>query len=591
MQKILYLFFFIGSTCSVSAQHITGEFKTWHTITLTFDGPATSEYDTLNPFLNYRLLVTFSKENTQLTIPGYYAADGNAAETGSRAGNKWQVRFAAPSPGEWQYKASFRKGKNISISDDQNTGTAIAPDGTSGSFVVQKTDKKDQDLRYKGRLIYDNGPYFKFAGTGELFIKGGANSPENLLGYYEFDDTPAKHHFEPHAHEWNPGDPTWKDGKGKNLIGALNYLASTGINTVYFLTMNVMGDGRDVWPWTDEHERYRFDVSKLDQWEIVFEHMDKLGLVKHVITQETENECLLDIGQTGIQRKLYYRELMARFAHHPGIVWNMGEENGIAPGWSPIGQTDQLRKDMINYMADHEPYGNPVVIHTLASLKGHEDILPPLLGDNSLLQGISFQIHNMAWAYETTRKWRKRSMESGRPWVIWMDEIGPADVGVLPDDHPGQQDSVRREVIWGNLMAGGAGVEHYFGYKFPHNDLSCEDWHSRDRIWKMTSYATNFFRKLPLAQMSADNDLTSTKDSYCLAAPGDTYVVYLKSGGETTLDLTKASGKYSVAWYDPRNGGRMQKGSVTTLKGGDIRALGAPPDNPQSDWAVLIKRK
>ena len=32
-------------------------------------------------------------------------------------------------------------------------------------------------------------------------------------------------------------------------------------------------------------------------------------------------------------------------------------------------------------------------------------------------------------------------------------------------------------------MAGGAGVEYYFGYSLPENDLLCEDFRSRDRSW------------------------------------------------------------------------------------------------------------
>jgi len=41
------------------------------------------------------------------------------------------------------------------------------------------------------------------------------------------------------------------------------------VNSVSFLTYNVDGgDGRDTWMWTAPDERWRFDVSKLEQWEI-----------------------------------------------------------------------------------------------------------------------------------------------------------------------------------------------------------------------------------------------------------------------------------------------------------------------------------
>ena len=50
-------------------------------------------------------------------------------------------------------------------------------------------------------------------------------------------------------------------------------------------------------------------------------------------------------------------------------------------------------------------------------------------------------------------------------------------------------------------MAGGAGVEWYFGYNYTHNDLNCESWHSRDHMWDLTRYALEFFHgRLPFAR-------------------------------------------------------------------------------------------
>ena len=153
-----------------------------------------------------------------------------------------------------------------------------------------------------------------------------------------------------------------------------------------------MGDGEDVWPWTDYDERYRFDCSKLDQWEIVFSHMEKLGLMLHVVTQETENEAMLDIGKTGTQRKLYYRELVARFAHHLAITWNLGEENGIAP-WTPHGQDEAMQKAMADYLRKIDPYDHLTVIHTHNKKPSRDRIITPLLA-HPTLDGLSLQVDN-----------------------------------------------------------------------------------------------------------------------------------------------------------------------------------------------------
>ena len=50
-----------GSRREPAAALVTGEMKQWHDVVLTFDGPPSSETDPRNPFLDYRLNVTFAK--------------------------------------------------------------------------------------------------------------------------------------------------------------------------------------------------------------------------------------------------------------------------------------------------------------------------------------------------------------------------------------------------------------------------------------------------------------------------------------------------------------------------------------------------
>ena len=73
--------------------------------------------------------------------------------------------------------------------------------------------------------------------------------------------------------------PTWKDGKGKGLIGAINYLSSKGANSMSFLPYNAGGDGDNVWPFVDRDDKFHYDVSKLDQWQIVFDHAQPRGFI------------------------------------------------------------------------------------------------------------------------------------------------------------------------------------------------------------------------------------------------------------------------------------------------------------------------
>jgi len=588
---ILVVLCLLCARASVTAAEgtVSGELKKWHRVTVSFDGPATAEDAEPNPFRDHRLTVTFTKADRKVVVPGYFAADGKAGQSGAAKGNTWRAHLAPDEEGEWSYVASFRTGKDVAASLDTDAGKPAAFDGASGSFRIGPSDKTGRDHRAKGMLRYVGQHYLQFAETGEWFIKGGADSPENFLGYVEFDGTyrhgkaggrrrgeaeaSKLHRYEPHRRDWRPGDPTWRDGKGRNIIGALNYLASKGMNSVYMLTMNVTGDGKDVWPWTSHDERFRFDCSKLDQWEIVFSHMDRLGLMLHLITQETENDQLLDRGELGIERKLYYRELVARFAHHLAITWNLGEENT---------NTDAQRKAFARYIHALDPYDHPVVCHTFPGR--YDRIYEPLLGYEHF-EGPSLQTND---THRQTLRWVARSVAAGRKWIVCLDEIGPANTGVKPDADDPAHDEVRTRHLWGNLTAGGAGCEWYMGYRYAHNDLNCEDWRSRDRMWDQTRFALDLFRRLPVTEMVPADGLVDHR-AWCFAKPGYLYLLYLPRGGTAKLNVGKVTAQYGVRWYNPRKGGTLQKGSLATVKGPGTVSLGGPPSDPGKDWAVLVK--
>jgi len=571
---------------------VWGELKKWHKVTITFDGPQTSEDGKLNPFRDYRLNVIFTQGKKRRVVPGYYAADGNSAETSAISGNKWRVHFVPDEVGRWDYVASFRTAPGVVFSEDMNAGSPTAFNGIAGSFTIGHTDKTGRDHRAKGLLKYVGKRYLQFAETGEYFIKGGADSPENFLAYADFDGTydtgelkregEAKgeeflHRYEPHEQDFEIGDPTWQNGKGKGIIGALNYLDSKGMNSVYFITYNVDGgDGKDVWPWTSPDEKFRFDCSKLDQWEIVFSHMDALGIQLHVITQEQENDQGLDGGDLGPQRKLSYRELVARFAHHLALVWNLGEENT---------NTDEQRRAFAHYIRELDPYDHPIVVHTFPG--AYDKVYTPLLG-YEYFEGPSLQTND---THAQTLKWIDRSAGAGYEWFVCLDEIGPAHTGVKPDEDDYWHDEVRKKHLWANLMAGGAGVEWYFGYNYANNDLTCEDWRSREHIWNLTRYALEFFHKhLPFIEMTNHDELTSISDDYCFAKPEQIYVIYLPSGGTTNLELGGDSKGYTVQWFNPRTGGGLLAGTVGIVTGPGPVAIGHPPHDTSKDWIALVKK-
>ncbi len=598
---------------------VAGELKQWHKVTLTVEGPFARETDeNPNPFTDYRMEVTFTHESgaPRYLVPGYFAADGNAAESSAASGNKWRAHLAPDKPGRWRYRVSFVKGKHVALNRSLPGEPVAGPDGLKGSFEIAPTDKQPPDFRARGRLEYVGKHHLRFAGTGEYFLKAGPDAPETFLAYADFDGTKAGKAplktWKPHIGDWRPDDPVWQGGKGKGIIGALNYLASKGLNAVSFLTYNAGGDGDNVWPFVTRNDKLHYDVSKLDQWGIVFDHAQALGIYLHFKMQETEmdDERLgtgrklvnvpeaLDGGALGPERKLYCRELVARFGHALALNWNLGEENT---------QSTAEQIAMAEYLREVDPYDHHIVLHTYPSEQ--DMVYRPLLGA-AAITGVSLQ---NPWdaVHRRTRYWVKASAEAGHPWVVANDEQNPARYGVPPD--PGYagfngRDSrgrpvgyslheIRKYTLWGNLMAGGAGVEYYFGNELPQSDLYAEDYRSRDRTWDYCRIALRFFHehRVPFWEMRNADELVGNPErdntAYCLAKPGEVYLVYLPEGGAARLDLSRQEGRFSVRWFNPRTGGALLEGSVTAVEAGREVALGIPPQEPTQDWLAVVRRQ
>jgi len=578
---------------AVEAQPVvTGARRVGQPVRIDFSGPPLAEDAASpdNPFLDYRASMTVSGPSGGTEVQLFFAGDGRAADTHATAGSTWRGYYVPAEAGSHTVVAAFRKGPGVAVGDDAGAGVSAGWfDGESTQFFVSTIDPSAPGHYARGVLRYVGGHHLRFD-NGEYFLKGGANSPENVLGYFEFDDTfdlggtatpslvDGLHRFTPHAqhygmHAFDAANLWNARTKGRNLLGALNYLASVGVDSVYFLTYNIDGgDGQEVWPWISPADKLHFDVSKLEQWERVFRHMDQLGIQLHVVTEEAENDHVLGSFLT-VERRLYYRELVARFAHHNALQWNLGEESNHSA-------TDE--RDFAAFLRGLDPYDHPITVHTdfnaaltkYASLYGDPGI------EATSIQGNSTDYHSWALAI------RAESAAAGRPWAVYGDEQSPfvdSPVGGVI----GNLDLLRRTALWGNLMGGGAGVEWYFGYQDTFGDLESEDWALAEALWDDTRHALDFFRGyLPFQQMVPNDGLTSASDDFCFAKPGDTYAVYLPAGGTTSL--TVQAGSYHVHWVDPRNGGPLETGSVAQISGPGQFSLGSPPHDSTADWAVLV---
>ncbi len=580
----LAVIFILNVSLTAADSTITGTLRKWDAVTIDFQGPHADVLDNdPNPFLDHRLQVHFTSPGGKIhNVPGYF--DGNGR--GGRSGNIWRVRFSADEVGEWYLRASFRKGPGVAVSLDPDAGEPDSFDGYQDSFVIRPQDTSAPGFLKWGRLEYVGKHYLKFR-DGSYWIKGGTDSPEDFLAYHGFGNTPeACHGYDTHVKDWRPGDPDWGNGKGKAIIGALNYLASQHVNSIYFLPMNIGGDGKNVWPYMGEidgrgsvnNDNLHFDVGKLSQWEIVFNHAQRKGIFLHFVLNEGEerNKKELDDSELGIERKLLYRELVARFGHHLALQWNLCEEYNIRR----LRLSPELVKSYARYIRDVDPYDHPITVHHASTVK---KAWTPFLGDQ-LFPVTSFQTQDIS----IVDFWFEESDSAGFPQVVGMDELFPDKANMENADRH------RREYIWAIYLSGGQ-------FESILDELiRTEDFSKYKQHWQYIWYARRFLEQnLPFWDMRPMDGLLTGESRYSgeanvcegqvFAREGEVYAVYLPVAEETgILDLSKASGIFVQRWYNPRTGEFGEPSRK--VEGGKPVELGSPPGKASEDWVVLITR-
>jgi hypothetical protein len=432
-------------------------------------------------------------------------------------GNIWQVRFTPDQTGEWRYFTSSSDG---------------LLDGHSGTFeVVQQLSCEDYlpaeraDFDCLGRLMYSGEHYLAFS-IGSYWLKGGVNEPEDFL-----------------APDVNAGFPN------KEL--AIDYLAEQKINSIYLVLQNIDGDGKNVWPWYGSTQREakkqteHFDIEKLQEWERIFNYIQAQGIALHLVFED-------DGAWTGFDRQMYYREMVARFAHHKGIIWNISEE------YNENYTSDEI-KQFAKLLRELDPYDHPITVHHA----GRTNQWQPFLNDENI-DLTSFQT-NSEPQNELAVYWFDQSQAADKTIPISFDETGQLEA---------HDRDLARKIIW-SVYLGGGNIE-----LFTRMDAGYIEF---EPIFVDLARARKFVEQLPFEEMAPCNELIDPVRGYCFSKPGEEYVVYLPRGESVTVDLSDLAEPAEAVWFDPRTGEISSAGLVV---GGERQHFSAPG---VEDWVLLIR--
>lgn len=504
-------------------------FSSGSKVEISFAGPASTGLDPENNPYALQVDVQLSNPNGEMiVVPAFYDGDGASGIDG----DIWKLRFSPHQTGVWHY--------NVSSENEQLNGY-------QGSFKVEaNTDcgvdfSSDDGLACKGRLEYVGEHYLQFQ-DGTFWIKAGLDDPENFLGT-AFGDWEAKR-------------------------GQIDLLSQMGINSIYVITNNIDGDRKDTWPWVGDtpaeakSNHDRFDVAKLQAWEDFFSYVQQKGIVLHLVLND-------DSAWSGYDESLYFREMVARFGHHPGIIWNIGEEaNEI------YSNNEQI--SYANMVKEIDPYDHPVTVHRKSPW--------PFLGNQSF-DLTSIQIGDGASGFSTARLadfnkivlgHREQSAQQGHPIPIMIDETPR-----ITEVNPQVREKFRTQVLYPIFLGGGNFELHYRDAYGQGGLVTIED--LRPLIMDMV-LLRSLLESMPFVDMQPCNQLLSNPSNFCFGDRDSDYVIYYPEGGPEYIDLTQDDVDFTAAWFNPQTGELIDSGLV---QGGELILFTPPGDG---DWVLLLRK-
>ncbi|MEM8713007.1 MAG: DUF5060 domain-containing protein, partial [Planctomycetota bacterium] len=551
-------------------------------------GTGGSNSSDANPWTHRRLNVYFDHPDLAepIRVPGYFAGNG----AGARNGRIWRVHFTPRISGDWIWFATFEKGHLINAAPPETPGAAAVIFPSSGDFTVGPLDPTAPGFRSKGAVVWDpGGDYFRYSEPGAgRFIQAGVGSPENFLGYSGFtgatdggtgngvicccdqtcfDDCrqttcqnagdPAPgflHAYEEHIADWNPGDPNWgangQPNQGRGIIGALNYLGEVGVNSMYFMLMNLGGDGKDTHPFMSNGggtdcplqggnfsslHTLNYDVARMDQWRTVFEHANDQGIMLQFLLAEQEACNIRWFGTHSVEggprshmsvfRRLFMKQMVAQFGHLLAVRFNLCEENksvascasGAASCGSPaVNSTAQFTAaeldEMGRWIREWDDMDHPIGVHTVPNDTRLYSELLSLPQFPDWLTATSLQIHGESGTgneYEALVDIIEDLFaQAGWNLPIVNDEQGSPTEGLSSQFESGAPltstaDDRRRRVLYDVLLSGGQ-LGYYFGYHSTSDgggDLRTEDFRTRGDALEQMGFARRLMEQLRVWEM------------------------------------------------------------------------------------------
>jgi hypothetical protein len=476
-------------------------------------------------------------------------------------GSEWRVNFAPPLSGSWRY-TTYSTDKSLN--------------GKKGNLEVVAWTREEKD----------------------------ANPVRNGLIKVKKDGKAEGHYFE--YTDGQPvlwiGDTWWNWTDSRIHLESFKQLvddrSAKGFNVGQLF---VPGNG-----WSRESSLLDSTYSILDtehaaKVEEMIRYANSKGITIWIHGWWSRQDMNNSIGAEKIQR--WWRYLVHRFGAY-NVIWVLaGEYNMNNYG----GFSLDFWKDLGRLVKNEDPYERIISVHNT----------PPFWegGAGAPQWSTGTVLHQEPWLdYNQSQVGHGKFANEMIPYVISEDyNRKPAKPVVVTEPwyefiegNPLAIDI--RFAAWSAILSGAAGHTYGGGHVWladvPEAPSGENTWRLEKGFARTTydyegalsmKYLASFFRNVKWWNMSPHPELVlEYPQPFCLAQPGEEYVVYLRYGGiaKVKMDDSAASKTYMYQWYNPGTGKFYDKSSVKGSANLNFVCPESYPEYPDyKDWVLYIHKE
>jgi hypothetical protein len=302
------------------------------------------------------------------------------------------------------------------------------------------------------------------------------------------------------------------------------------------------------WESTNERpDHSRFNLAYWRHYDQIIAALNQRGMVAHIFIK-VYNKMVNWPPKGSAEDDLYFRWLIARYAAYPNVHWDFSKESNNEKDLD-------YKLGRIRFIRDLDPYRRPITTHT--DLQAYDR------GSyNAVLDYRSDQVHQNWHAsllnHRQQHTWPVLNVEFGYE----QGPKGPKDLTYAVGQRP--EEVCRR--AWEICLAGG-----YCSYYYTYTAWDIIRPDDTPPGYQYFRHLRAFFEGTGYWLMNPLDDLVSA--GFCLANPGEEYVVFLNKAGPFTLRVEGLKGQTSAEWFHPFTGQR----SLAAQAGNGLREFTPPP--------------